>query len=51
MLYAVRQALQHFVDEGIWRRIQLNGMARDFSWDRPAAEYLRVYEAARAARG
>jgi starch synthase len=51
MLYAVRQALQHFVDEGIWRRIQLNGMAKDFSWNRPAAEYLRVYEAARAARG
>ena len=51
MLYAVRQALQHFVDEGIWRRIQLNGMAKDFSWKGPAAAYMGVYEAARAARG
>lgn len=51
MLHAVRQALQHFVDEGIWRRIQLNGMAKDFSWKEPATEYVKVYEAARAARG
>ena len=51
LMYAVRQALQHFMDERIWRRVQLNGMAKDFSWRIPAAEYARVYEAARAARG
>lgn len=51
LMYAVRQALQHFMDERIWKRIQLNGMAKDFSWKAPAAEYARVYEAARAARG
>src|SRR3984957_12568037 len=50
-LYAVRQALQHYADERIWKRIQLNGMVKDFSWKTPAAEYAKVYEAARVARG
>ena len=50
-LYAVRQALQHYADERIWKRIQLNGMAKDFSWKAPAAEYAKVYAAARTARG
>jgi hypothetical protein len=39
------------MDERIWKRIQLNGMAKDFSWKGPAAEYAKLYEAARAARG
>ncbi|HET8923198.1 MAG TPA: glycogen synthase GlgA [Candidatus Acidoferrum sp.] len=51
LLYAVRQALHHYMDERIWKRIQLNGMAKDFSWKRPAAEYAKLYEAARALRG
>src|SRR5258706_10809456 len=51
LLFAVRQALHHYMDERIWKRIQLNGMAKDFSWKTPAAEYAKLYEAARAARG
>ena len=51
LLYAVRQALHHYMDERIWKRIQLNGMAKDFSWKRPASEYAKLYEAARVARG
>jgi starch synthase len=51
LLYAVRQALHHYMDERIWKRIQLNGMAKDFSWKGPAAEYANLYEAAREARG
>jgi starch synthase len=51
LLYAVRQALHHYMDERIWKRIQLNGMAKDFSWKGPAAEYAKLYEAARALRG
>ena len=50
-LYAVKQALHHFADERIWKRIQLNGMVKDFSWKTPAAEYAKIYEAARLARG
>jgi starch synthase len=51
MMYAIRQALHHSTDERIWRRIQLNGMAKDFSWKGPAAEYAKVYEAALTLRG
>jgi len=51
LMYAIRQALQHFVNERIWKRIQLNGMSKDFSWKASAAQYAEVYEAARAARG
>jgi starch synthase len=51
MLNSVRQALHLFMDERIWRRIQLNGMAKDFSWKTSATEYVKVYAAARAARG
>jgi starch synthase len=29
-----------------WRRIQANGMAKDFSWQASAVEYARLYEAA-----
>jgi starch synthase len=46
MMFAVRQALHHFADERIWKRIQLNGMAKDFSWTAPASEYAKLYETA-----
>jgi len=51
MMNAIRQALHHCTDERIWKRIQLNGMAKDFSWKAPAAEYSKVYEAALTVRG
>jgi starch synthase len=51
LLQCVRQALQYFTDERIWKRIQLNGMAKDFSWKASAAEYVKLYAVARALRG
>jgi len=51
LVQCVQRALQHYEDERIWKRIQLNGMAKDFSWKDSAAEYAKVYTAARAARG
>jgi len=50
LMHAIRQALHHYSDEGVWKRIQLNGMAKDFSWNTSAAEYAKLYEGARAAR-
>jgi starch synthase len=51
MIRSVRQALHLFMDERIWQRIQLNGMAKDFSWRGSAVEYAQVYAAARTVRG
>jgi starch synthase len=50
LLHQIRQALHHYSDDGVWKRIQLNGMAKDFSWNTSAAEYAKLYEAAHAAR-
>jgi starch synthase len=50
LLHAIRQALHNYSDERVWKRIQLNGMAQDFSWNNSAAEYAKLYEAALAAR-
>jgi starch synthase len=41
---ALRRALDTYRHEGAWRRLQLNGMTRDFSWERSAAEYVTVYK-------
>ena len=51
LVRCVQRALQLYEDERIWKRIQLNGMAKDFSWKGSAVEYAKVYAAARAVRG
>jgi len=33
-----------------WTRLQKNGMRKDFSWERSAAEYVRVYKRVMASR-
>jgi starch synthase len=51
LLVAMRQALAIFQNEpATWRRIQINGMAKDFSWQVSATEYARLYEVARKSR-
>ena len=44
MLEALRQALQVYAQPRAWRRLQVNGMKKDFSWERSAAEYVKVYK-------
>jgi starch synthase len=47
---AILRALAGFQQPRSWKRLQINGMKRDFSWDRSAAEYLKVYKRVIAAR-
>ncbi|MEM7813095.1 MAG: glycogen synthase GlgA [Planctomycetota bacterium] len=43
---AVQRTVDAFGNKPVWSKLVANGMARDFSWDRSAAEYLKLYEAA-----
>jgi starch synthase len=43
-LAALRRAVGVFQDKAAWQTLMRNGMARDFSWPRSAAEYVDVYE-------
>jgi len=47
LLDCIRQAISVYRNEpAVWRRIQLNGMGKDFSWQNSAKEYVKVYERA-----
>jgi len=50
LLLTIRQALQAFRDPSSWQVLMRNGMNRDFSWNRSAKEYVRVYERVRQLR-
>ena len=44
MMSATRRALTLYHNKEAWAEIVSTGMSRDFSWDRSAREYLRLYE-------
>jgi starch synthase len=41
--WAIHTALDFFKDEEGWIQLMRNGMAQDFSWDRQAGEYVKLY--------
>ena len=43
-LGVVERAVAAYHDKKIWRQLQKNGMARDFSWDASAQQYISLYE-------
>jgi starch synthase len=43
-LHAVRAALDLHAEPDAWRKVQQRAMVQDFSWDRAAREYLRLFE-------
>ena len=43
LLAAIDRALLVYADRMTWRRLQLNGMRRDFGWQGSAARYLEIY--------
>jgi len=46
LLEALARALTLFADPRKWRAVQVAGMQQDFSWDRSAREYVKIYERA-----
>lgn len=41
---AIVRALQAYKNQDIWKKLQLNAMSKDFSWEVSAKEYVAVYE-------
>jgi starch synthase len=50
MMAALGAALAAYRNRKTWSRLQKNGMQADFSWDRSAAEYVKIYTRLRPAR-
>ena len=50
LLQTIRAALAAFEDKPSWQKLMRNGMAKDFSWNASAREYVRVYERVRQLR-
>jgi len=44
LMETLQRALAVFGDKEAWTQMMRRGMAQDFSWDKPAQEYVRVYE-------
>lgn len=44
MSESLRRAIQAFGGAPAWRQMQQAGMAQDFSWDKSAREYLKLYQ-------
>lgn len=42
--WAINTALDLFKQPAVWQQIIRNGMKQDFSWEKQATEYQRVYE-------
>jgi starch synthase len=47
LLATVDRALEAFRDKDAWTRLMRNGMAQDYSWEKPAREYAAIYEEAK----
>jgi starch synthase len=47
LYFATWVGMLNYKDSRLWKTLQGNGMAADYSWERSAREYERVYESAR----
>jgi len=44
LLVTIKRALQVYRARSIWAKLMIRGMSADFSWERSATEYLKVYQ-------
>jgi starch synthase len=44
LMQALTAALATYPNKKAWTRLQKNGMRADFSWDRSAGEYVKMYQ-------
>lgn len=46
LLESVKRAINDFNNKPVWRKIQRNGMSKNYSWEHSAKEYVELYEKA-----
>jgi len=46
LMAAITRALAVFKNKPAWKKLMLNGMARNYSWAQPAREYAALYREA-----
>jgi starch synthase len=44
LFQAIKRSLEFYKNPKIWRKIQLNAMNQDFSWDKSAVKYIELYK-------
>ena len=44
LMAAIDRALGVFADNDRWQALMRNGMAKEFGWEKPASQYVEVYE-------
>ncbi len=44
LLQSVNRAIENYHNKPVWRKIQQNGMKKDYSWKHSAKEYIALYE-------
>ena len=44
MLFTIRDAVETYKDKKTWKKIIGNAMKADYSWDKSADEYIKIYE-------
>ncbi len=47
---AVERAIRDFNNKPVWKKIQANGMRKDFSWEKSAEKYIELYKTAKKKR-
>lgn len=50
MVHAIQRALGDYHNKPIWKKIQQNGMNKDYSWRHSAIQYEELYKKARSKR-
>lgn len=46
LITTIQRAINAFHDKEVWKKIQYNGMIKDFSWHSSAEKYIALYEKA-----
>ncbi len=44
MLFSIKEAIETYQDKKTWKKIIENAMKADYSWDKSASEYIKIYE-------